>query len=504
MNRTTAWLATVCIACTLMSTPSVAQTIDYNLNQAMRSVAPITSALQRLRAGDANGLKRLTQKLDKAIDLLETSESTAHPDYAPTADKLYALRTQLTQRTAAGSDAQTATSPTPNAQPAATATQAPASATTQAQTMDYNLSKAMRDIDAIGAGLRRLNTNDITAFNRLSQKLEVAAALLQTSASKGHPNYQPTVQQWTALQQRMAEIAVALQQAQAAQQKLLAEQQARQAAEAAQQRQAKAEAAAQAEAQRRLQAQTANDVLNPMKSKYNRGSLPSIAESPTPDEARAWASRMQQLRSTQAQADLAQIDELASAGTISDEDARSARYWISDGAQLSIEESIRNARQRADGTVASLQYSAELINAIDPEDKNGAYRFAGGDSYGQNQQRLDGAIMAGAVLEVYNSVFGLTGTDRSALLAEITAARTKLDKLKPVADAQAVVIANAEPANPRVKPDFLKPAAQAFWFEGNLIAESEHDGSIWIDGTDVADITHNGEIWIDSNEMGSI
>jgi hypothetical protein len=496
-----------------------AQTMDYNLSQAIRAADSIGSSLQRLQPNDVNGATRLQQKLDKAASLLQTSESSAHPDYRPTVDKLAALQQQMDKL--GGGQTGTAT----------TAQQSTGNAdTTQPQaTMDYNLSKAIRDIESIASGLQRLRENDVHGFNRLSTKLNQAAELLQGSESKGHPQFQPAAQQWTILQQQMAKIAVQLQQAQAQQQQQLAEQQAQRAAaveqqkkERALQQQAEAQerAKAIAEAEQKQQAkvaernkaeqlakqQEANKVtlLEPLKAKYNRQSLPALAEQPTPELAQEWATQIHALQTTTVQDDIARIDAWVASGDITEGAARNAKYWITDGAQIAVAERIRNARLQADGAIASMQYSAEMILAVESGDMNGAYRFAGADKYVNNQQRLDNAIRAGAVVDVYNRVFGNEMDNRAELVKLIVAARDKLDALKPMADEQAVVLANAEPATPPSNKEFLAPIAQEYWFEGSVLAESDKDGGIWMDGNQVGDITHNGEIWVGSNEMGSI
>ena len=509
-------LFAVALIVTLLIGNAVAQTMDYNLSQAIRAFDSISSGLQRLQPSDVNGFNRLKKKLDKATTLLQSSESKSHPEYASTVQKYKELEQQLAQL-ATGQTPESSVSSNEQAdqqktQPAV-ANQTPQTSATeqttaaqqnQNQTMDYNLSQAIRDINAITSGLNQLRENDINGFNRLSVKLNKAAELLQNSASKSHPNFQPAVQQWTALQQHMSQIALALQQAQQQQQQQLAEQKAQQAAEIERKKQAKAAEEARAAEQAALQAQTLLTVLNPMVARYSRESLPILVEAPSPEQAREWATTMHQLQTSQLEEDVATLDSLLATGAATEEDARRVKFWINDGSQRAIAEAVRDARLIEDGAIASMQYSAELINAADPANMNEAYRFAGGDKYENNKQRLNNALRAGAVVEIYNSVFGPAEQDSSALLGQISAALEKLEVLKPIADEQAIVLANAEPAKPAVKKDFLAPIAQEFWLDGNLAAESDTDGSIWVDGNKVGHITHNGEIWIQSNEMGSI
>ena len=158
----------------------------------------------------------------------------------------------------------------------------------------------------------------------------------------------------------------------------------------------------------------------------------------------------------------------------------------------------------AEGAVVGTKTFAEMINAVEPDDMNGAYRFAREDRYENNKKSLEDAIQAGQVVIVFNDIFGPSDRDLTEAVKQIKAAQRKLVELKPAADEQAIVLANAEPAARHKNKDFLAPIAQEFWFEGNMIAESDTDGSIWIDGNQAGYITHNGEIWIESNDMGSI
>lgn len=399
----------------------------------------------------------------------------------------------------------------------------------QAQTMDYNLNQAKRSLASIASGLERLQQNDINGFNRLVNKFNKAGELLQTSESQSHPEFAPTVQQWTLLQQQLSVIASSLQQAQSQQQKALQDQQAKQAAEAdkikqdqaAQQRQlAEQRSKKQSDIDNRSQARldklakqkeldrvhqvTLNEILAPMKARYNRGSLPKLADKPTAQQAQEWANSLHQLQTKQMQQDLAKIETLLAEGKTNDEDARQAKYWISNGSQGAISEIINNARLVADGEIVSMEYSANLINAVDPNNQNEAYRFAGSANYTNNKQRLNNAIRAGQVVSIFNSVFGAADHDRTELLAKIKLAIEHLELLKPAADRQAIVLANAEPAERTVNNDFLAPIAQEYWLDGSIVAESDNEGGIWLSGVKEADITHNGEIWYGGVQVGSI
>ncbi len=373
----------------------------------------------------------------------------------------------------------------------------------QAQTMDYNLNQAKRSLASITSGLERLKQNDVNGFNRLVEKFNKAGELLQTSESQSHPEFAPTVQQWTILQQQLSAIATAMQQAQAQQQQALQNQQTQQ-ADTENKTQERLDKLAKQEELNRIHANTLNEILAPMKAKYNRASLPTLQDKPTSQQAQAWADSIRQLQTSQVKKDLAKIESLLAEGKTSDEDARQAKYWISDGSQGAITEKIRNARMVADGEMVSMEYSANLINSVDPNDQNVAYRFAGPETYDNNKQRLNDAIRAGQVTTIFNNVFGAADHDRAELLEKITLAIAKLDLLKPAADRQAVVLENAEPAQRPVNKDFLAPIAQEFWLDGSIVAESDNEGGIWLSGVKEADITHNGEIWYAGVQVGSI
>lgn len=495
MGHTTSQQAQQPAATTQPTITQQNQTMDYNLNQAIREIDKLSDRISRLQQNDVNGFNRLVAKLNKAAELMQASESKSHPDFNTTAQRWAALQQQLSQF---GVAIQQTQGQQQNSEQTAK--------TQQSQVMDYNLNQAIRSIEGLYKQFAILRQNDISGFNRLSDRMNKAAELLQGSESRSHPEFIQAAQRLSHLQEQMAQIGAELRQEQDRQQKLLAQQQAKAAADAERERQEKAQAAAKLGEQRRLQENTTQTVLNPIKAKYERSSLPAISETPTPEQAREWATAMHALRTTELQTDVATIDAVTADGSANAEDARMAKYWITDGSQRVIASNIRDARMKAEGWVISAGTFADMVNAVEPGDKNGAYRFAKDDlgTYDRNLHHLDRALQAGEVILVYNDIFGEPAESQTEAINKIAAAREKLISLKPIADEQAVVIANAEPARPAKARDFLAPIAQKFWFEGNMIAESETDGSIWIDANDVADITNNGEIWIQANEMGSI
>ncbi|MCP4334162.1 MAG: hypothetical protein GY785_16010, partial [Gammaproteobacteria bacterium] len=109
-----------------------AQTIDYDLNQATRTIKDVGNGLERLRPGDVATYNRLSAKLTKAGKHLESTQSNSHPDYAAAVQRWGELQAQMAaiaqewqaaQQQAAAA-AQQQAQPTTAAQPAPTAPEA--------------------------------------------------------------------------------------------------------------------------------------------------------------------------------------------------------------------------------------------------------------------------------------------------------------------------------------------------------------------------------------------
>ena len=378
-----------------------------------------------------------------------------------------------------------------------------------AQTIDYDLNQATRTIRDVDSGLQRLRPGDVATYNRLSAKMTKAADHLKATQSQSHPDFEAAVKRWSELQTQMAAIAQQWNAAAAQQQAQQAATQAAPApapAPAAQQpTPAPAPAPAPGAQQAAPQAASVEPVnLDPIMDKYQRQNLPKLADTATPDEARAWAEHMRSLQTTTLEEDIATIDAALSSGAASKPDADRVRQWISDQFQNSISRTIRDQVLKPDGTIASMKYVAELINGVEDGDMNGAYRFAGDMKYENNATRLDAAIQAGAVADVFDEVFGTDNPDRAEKVANLKAARKRLDELKPVADEQAKILAGLPRKERKKNKDFLAPIAQEFWLNGSVMAESDDEGNIWVSGDDIGDITHNGTIWVQANERGSI
>lgn len=89
------WLVALCSM--LQIGNANAQTMDYNLNQAKRSLDQISTGIQSLRQNDINGYNRLSSKLTKAAELLQGSESTEHPEFLPAVQRWQQLQQQMVQ-----------------------------------------------------------------------------------------------------------------------------------------------------------------------------------------------------------------------------------------------------------------------------------------------------------------------------------------------------------------------------------------------------------------------
>ncbi|MCP5093842.1 MAG: hypothetical protein GY949_23305, partial [Gammaproteobacteria bacterium] len=109
-----------------------AQTIDYDLNQATRTIKDAGNGLERLRPGDVATYNRLSAKLTKAGKHLESTQSNSHPDYAAAVQRWGELQAQMAaiaqEWQAAQQQAQPAAAAQQQAQPAAAAQPAPAAA----------------------------------------------------------------------------------------------------------------------------------------------------------------------------------------------------------------------------------------------------------------------------------------------------------------------------------------------------------------------------------------
>lgn len=374
---------------------------------------------------------------------------------------------------------------------------------THAQTIDYDLNQATRSIKDVSDGLDRLRPGDVSNYNRLSGKLTKAAGHLESTQSKDHPDFAAAVQRWGELQARMATIAQEWQAAAAAQQAAAPPPPApAQPQQQAAPQPAAAPAPAGAAAPPKPQVEAVN--LDPLMDKYQRNNLPELSESATAEEARSWAMHMKSLQTTTLEADLATIESALSSGAASESDATRVRNWISNMFQDNIQRTVQQEVLSNEGTIKSMVYSADLINGVAEGDQNGAYRFAAEDKYENNASRLDNALRAGAVAEVFDEVLGTSSPERAAILDNLRAARSKLDTLRPLAEKQAAAFASAPRKEAAVAEDFLAPVAQEFWLNGSIMAESDDEGGIWVSGDNVGDITHNGQIWVQANDRGSI
>lgn len=79
----------------LVAIAAQGDTMDYDLNQAIRTIADVTGGLERLRPGDVSSYNRLGAKLTKAAGHLQATQSQAHEQYQPAVAQWSALQAQM-------------------------------------------------------------------------------------------------------------------------------------------------------------------------------------------------------------------------------------------------------------------------------------------------------------------------------------------------------------------------------------------------------------------------
>ena len=90
-----------------------ANTIDYDLNQASRTLKDITSGLSRLRPGDVATYNRLSGKLTKAAKHLEATQSKSHPNFQSAVQQWSDLQAKMASIAEAWNAAAQASAPPP-------------------------------------------------------------------------------------------------------------------------------------------------------------------------------------------------------------------------------------------------------------------------------------------------------------------------------------------------------------------------------------------------------
>ncbi|MEM0912080.1 MAG: hypothetical protein AAGJ37_13955 [Pseudomonadota bacterium] len=77
------------------STFALAQQMDAQLNLAKRNLTQIESTLANLQTGDVASYNRISEKLTKTAELIKSSTSQSHPDYASSIQKWSAFQQQM-------------------------------------------------------------------------------------------------------------------------------------------------------------------------------------------------------------------------------------------------------------------------------------------------------------------------------------------------------------------------------------------------------------------------
>jgi hypothetical protein len=82
----------------VFSTNVFAQQMDAKLNMAKRSLDTLETKLSVIRQGDVAEYNRLSKQLNKAMGLLQSTESKAHPDYVTSIQRWSALRQVMAEK----------------------------------------------------------------------------------------------------------------------------------------------------------------------------------------------------------------------------------------------------------------------------------------------------------------------------------------------------------------------------------------------------------------------
>lgn len=83
--------------CIWLSFVANAQQMDAQLNIAKRNLAQIENELASLQAGDVGSYNRISEKLTKTAELIKTSTSQTHPDFAVSVQKWSAFQQQMVE-----------------------------------------------------------------------------------------------------------------------------------------------------------------------------------------------------------------------------------------------------------------------------------------------------------------------------------------------------------------------------------------------------------------------
>ncbi len=353
------------------------------------------------------------------------------------------------------------------------------------QAMDAQLNLAKRNLVQLESELRTLKTGDVTAYNRLGQKLTKTAELIQNSTSQSHPDYAQSIEKWRAIQSEMSDIATRWQNTTNQQQ------------DTNPQVKSSAESTGQQSAHHNTSVVDANQIL----AKYQRENRPALSNNATPEEAYAWALKMRALQSTELEKDMAILES----GKVSQQDANRVSRWINGEFQNQISSDIEQTFEQQIGRVTEAVILARQIANIPPTDKIKEYNFAQGENGKRNAQTLSDGMLASAIGLKLEEVYPqLKNPNRQAHIAEIAMAQSRFDDMVAgVSQTQQELAATPKKTKPR-KTAFLQGIEQELWYRGGVIATVDAKGNVWLGSDDVGDITSDGNIWVRGNDLGSI
>lgn len=354
------------------------------------------------------------------------------------------------------------------------------------QQMDAKLNMAKRSLTSIEAKLNSLQTGDVSQYNRLSKELTKAADLIKQSTSQSHPDYIKSVQQWTALQQRMADTAVQWQSATASN------------ADSQPQRTEQS----QASSSQGTNAQS-KTTLNPdtILAKYQKQNRPRLSQYPTPSEVTEWGQKILALQTTELQKD---VNTLQQPG-VNKQNASRVIRWISGDLQSQIQQEVQARLSGFNSIANTASQLSEQIQGIDAAEKMRGYNFAKGENGRRNAQTLQNGLIALANAQAIEQVFpALANPNRLQQIAKVAIAQDKLESMRKQAEQTATELASL-PIKTKVKSRVsLKEIEQELWYRGSVLAYISKKGNIYLNSRDVGDVTSNGKIWVGGNDLGSI
>jgi hypothetical protein len=250
---------------------------------------------------------------------------------------------------------------------------------THAAAMDAHLNMAKRSLAEIENAVASLKPGDVSLYNNLSTKLTKAADLLKKTESKAHPEYVPSIQKWSALQQSMVSIAQQWQQANSS--------------APASASPSETHGPSRSSKSNPLVSNANKVDLDTILAKYQRQNRPQLSERASPSDAQEWSSAMIALQSSELHNDLAILKKSGAAAA----DIQRVSKWIGGNFQQQIKQDIQDKLANNEGQVRTAVELAQQISTIG-DNKMRAYNFANGENGERNAAVLADGLRASAVL----------------------------------------------------------------------------------------------------------